>query len=156
MKWKVPPKIKVYEALGSIADDRIEVDGNTAKVYSTDGSKYYDVIYDSKSNSIMTNDNGSYWVGYLGYPAIAFLMLKGLIKYDKSDSETFRGIEWKKINTKFKNNFDKTIDYIFSEIIKDSDNQQKISANADIILEEITNLDLNLLGTKQKPPVEKH
>lgn len=152
MKWKIPPKIKVYEALGSIADGRVEVDGNAARVFLSDQSKYYDVLFDPESNSIMANDNGSYWVGYLGYPSIAFLMLRGVIKYDKSDSEAFLGIEWKKINTKFKNDFDKTTEYIFLEIIKDELLQQKISADADKIIEEIVSLNLNLLGIKQKPP----
>ena len=74
MRWKNPPKIKVYEALGCIADNRIEVNENEAKVYSSSREKYYTVKYDR--NSIMSNDNGSYWVGYLGYPSIALLMKK--------------------------------------------------------------------------------
>jgi hypothetical protein len=32
MKWKEPPIIKIYEALGAVADDRVEVEGNSAKV----------------------------------------------------------------------------------------------------------------------------
>jgi hypothetical protein len=37
--WKLPPIIKVYEALGCIADGRIHVDGDSAKVYSSSGNK---------------------------------------------------------------------------------------------------------------------
>lgn len=33
MKWKIPPKIKIYEALGCIADKRIEINGNDGKVF---------------------------------------------------------------------------------------------------------------------------
>jgi len=69
--WKQPPIIKVYEALGSIADGRITVEGNTAKIYSSSGNKFYEVTYDPDTSSIMCNDNGSYWAGYLGYPAIS-------------------------------------------------------------------------------------
>ncbi|MFZ1075166.1 MAG: hypothetical protein WAN50_02225 [Minisyncoccia bacterium] len=39
MKWKKPPVIKIYEALGAVADGRIEVDGNAAKVYSSSGPR---------------------------------------------------------------------------------------------------------------------
>jgi hypothetical protein len=35
MKWRHPPLIKIYEALGAIADGRVEVNGMTAKVYSS-------------------------------------------------------------------------------------------------------------------------
>jgi len=35
MKWKHPPIIKIYEALGSVADGRLKLDGNFAKVYSS-------------------------------------------------------------------------------------------------------------------------
>lgn len=47
--WLQPPIIKVYEALGALADDRIKVKGNTAKVYSSSGNKFYTVTYDSKT-----------------------------------------------------------------------------------------------------------
>src|ERR1700733_3253094 len=61
MKWKQPPVIKIYEALGAVADGRVEVSGDTAKVYSSTGNKFYDVTYDPAEQAIMTNDNGSYW-----------------------------------------------------------------------------------------------
>jgi len=51
MKWKHPPIIKIYEALGSVADGRVEVSGNTAKVFSSSGNKFYVVSYDPKKTS---------------------------------------------------------------------------------------------------------
>jgi hypothetical protein len=84
MKWKTPPDTKIYEALGTVADGRVKVEGNTAKVFSSSGNKHYDVEYDPKASAIMANDNGSYWNGYLGYPAIAFLMATNVIT--RSDS----------------------------------------------------------------------
>jgi hypothetical protein len=79
MKWKPAPLIKVYEALGSIGDGRFEVAGNTAKVYSSSGKKFYDVMYDPIKQAITANDNGSYWVGYLGYPSIVLLLALGVV-----------------------------------------------------------------------------
>lgn len=61
MKWTQPPISKIYEAIGAVADGRVEVDGNTAKVYSSSRKKYYDVFYDPSKKAIMTNDNGSFW-----------------------------------------------------------------------------------------------
>ena len=103
--WKQPPFIKVYEALGAIADDRIKIDGNSAKVYSSSGNKFYTVSYDPAGSSIMCNDNGSYWAGYLGYPAIAYLLKIGVIPFDLSLANLLKDIAWKDINQDFKNDF---------------------------------------------------
>jgi len=59
-----PPLIKIYEALGAIADQRIELIQGLfveAKVYSSSREKYYTVTYDAANKAIMLNDNGSYW-----------------------------------------------------------------------------------------------
>src|SRR3989339_2007322 len=114
MKWKHPPIIKIYEALGAVADGRVEVGGNTAKVFSSSGNKFYDVSYDKEKNAIMANDNGSYWKGYLGYPAIAFLMKTGVLSFDEKTASLLENIAWKDINQKFKNDFDKTLEFILS------------------------------------------
>ena len=39
-KWKHPPIIEVYEALGAVADGRIELTQNEAKIYSSSGNKF--------------------------------------------------------------------------------------------------------------------
>ncbi|MFH1472824.1 MAG: hypothetical protein ABIF06_00195 [bacterium] len=108
MKWKHPPIIKIYEALGAVADNRVEISGNIAKVYSSTGNKFYDVSYDSQANAIMSNDNGSYWKGYLGYPAIAYLFKIKTLEYKSEFGDLLKGIHWKDINKKFKNDFNKT------------------------------------------------
>lgn len=148
MKWKNPPVIKIYEALGSLADGRIEIDGNTAKVYSSSRNKFYVVNYDE--GAIMANDNGSYWQGYLGYPAIAYLLKAGVLPYKSEFRELLKGIAWKDINQKFKNDFDKTIDYIFSKL--DPEKVAELKAYAEDLSKSIEKLNLNLLGEKAKPP----
>ena len=117
MKWGIPPLIKVYEALGSIADKRIEIDGLKAKVYSSSKGKFYNVRYESETNSIMVNDNGSYYKGYLGYPAIAYLMKIGELEFSEEYADALAGIEWKDINVRFKNDFSKTQKYV-DEIVE--------------------------------------
>lgn len=150
MRWKLPPVIKVYEALGAVADGRVHVEGDVAKVYSSSGNKYYDVTYDAEKGAIMTNDNGSYWKGYLGYPAIALLLKKGVLAYKSEVGQLFVGIPWKDLNTKFKNDFEKTIEHIFNSF--EENEREQIEAYARELLASIKNLDLEHLGKKQKPP----
>ena len=109
MEWKVSPKRKhVYEALGCIGDKRIGLDlADGAKVYSSSGNKFYTVNYSSKDNSIMCNDNTSYWTDTLSYPSIALLMIKGIISHNSVFAEWLKGIKWKDINQKFKNDYQK-------------------------------------------------
>ena len=150
MKWHHPPIIKIYEALGAVADDRVEVLENTAKVYSSTRNKYYDVVYDPNNQAIMANDNGSYWKGYLGYPSIAFLMKIGVLSYDQNIGESLKDIAWKDINQKFKNDFDKTLEYILSS--KSEEEKPLLTNFVNKIDKEIKKLDLGLFGKKTLPP----
>lgn len=151
-KWKIPPIIKIYEALGSIADGRVIVNGDKAEVYSSDGNKKYDVIFCEADNAIMANDNGSYWVGYLGYPSIAYLMLRGVLEHKVEYGEALENIKWKEINTKNKNNFDLTqrkIDQMLFQKNVDLDEFYLYLSNT---MKKIEELDLNMLGNKVFPP----
>jgi hypothetical protein len=101
--WKTPPALKVIEALGAIADGRVrETAPGKATVVSSDGGKRYAVAWDPENAMVSSNDNASYWQGYLGYPAIAYLMTKGALPYDAGLAARLRGVEWKKLNTKLK------------------------------------------------------
>jgi hypothetical protein len=150
MKWKLPPKTKIYEALGAVVDERIEIDGNTAKVWSSSRNKYYDITYDEKANQIMTNDNASYWKGYLGYPAIALLMKAGKLSYTNETGNLLKGIAWKDINQKYKNNFEKALEEILSDL--DKEQRKELDNFVDKIYEEIEDLNIGKLGKRVKPP----
>lgn len=151
MKWKLPPKIKIYEALGCIADGRMVIEGNTAKVYSSSGNKFYTVTYDPDKNAIMANDNGSYWRGYLGYPAIAFLMQIGAVSFNNAFAEALKGIHWKNVNTKFKNDFDKTAEYVHELLESKGVLLEDFSKEVDQIFNQIEKLNLSFLGSKLIP-----
>ncbi len=152
MKWKTPPKIKIYEALGTIGDGRIEISGNAAKVFSSSGNKFYSVEYDSGKNAITANDNGSYWIGYLGYPAITFLLAKGIIRHNSEFAVALKDIPWKDVNTKFKNDFQKTEEYVKNLLVNKGIDVKKFSAEIDEIYKEAKKLDLKKLGRTAKPP----
>lgn len=150
--WKLPPIIKIYEALGAIADDRIKIEGNIAKVYSSSGNKYYTVTYDPSSNAIMCNDNGSFWQGYLGYPAIAYLLKTGVIPYKQESADILRDIKWKDINQDFKNDFAKTEKYCQDLVVERDGNLPLLLADISSIHKYLVDHPVSLLGPKTKPP----
>ena len=107
--WSLPKKIKIYGGLGCAADGRVRVHGNRAMVTSSNGKKEYVVVYAPKRKAIVSNDNGSYWRGYLGYPAVAYLMKKKIIPYNRLVAHALSDIPWKALNTKYKNDYRKTL-----------------------------------------------
>ena len=150
--WKLPPIIKIYEALGCVADGRIEVDGNSAKVHSSSGNKYYIVSYDPNTSAIMCNDNGSFWQGYLGYPAISYLLKNGVIPYTASLANLLRDIAWKDVNTKFKNDWDKTEKYCQSIVMERGGDLPALLKEIESIYNYLKANPFSLLGKKTKPP----
>jgi len=148
--WDTPPIIKIYEALGAVADNRLEIDGNTAKCFSSSGNKFYDVIYDPEQNAIMTDDNGSYWKGYLGYPAIAYLLKLGVLPYQEELALALKDIKWKDINQEFKNDFEKTLTFILEPL--DEHTRANLENYTKSVLDQIIELKLGKLGKKMKPP----
>ena len=150
MKWKHPPIIKIYEALGVVADERIEMSGDTAKISSSSGNKFYDVTYDQENNAIMANDNSSYWQGSLGYPAIAYLLKIGVLEYKQELGSLLKDIAWKDINQKFKNNFDKSLNYILSNL--DIGKRSRLEKYAGELGSKIKELNLGIFGKKVLPP----
>jgi len=153
MHWSEPHISKTYEAIGAIGDDRVEVDGNTAKVYSSSRNKYYDVEWDPKTQTISSNDNSSYWVGDLGYPSIALLIVKDVITCDSSLIAALSGFAWKDINQKYKNNFDKTV----VEIRHILETERGIDIvdfdkKLDHVLTQVKALKLKKPAKKKKPP----
>jgi hypothetical protein len=151
-KWKEPPAIKVYEALGAIGDGRVEVNGNSAKVYSSSRGKYYVVTYDTEKGAIMANDNGSYWKGYLGYPSIAFLLLAGVVEYNEHYAELLKDIPWKDINQKYKNDFEKTLNEVLAIVQERGGSVEDLQEEVHRIVSECSALGLSYLGSKVRPP----
>jgi hypothetical protein len=150
--WKFPPKIKIYEAIGALADKRLKVENGENRLYSSSGNKFYIIKYDENENSIMVNDNGSYWKGYLGYPAIAFLINIGQIKFNQKFLKALGNIKWKDINTEFKNDFEKTIQYCHHLIEERGFNLNNFLVEIDNIEKQVKKLKLKKLGKKIFPP----
>jgi hypothetical protein len=148
--WKLPSQTKMYEALGAVADGRIEVSGNAGKCYSSSGNKFYNITFDPNSNAIMSNDNTSYWTGELGYPAVAYLLSIGVLEYKPDLGELLKGIAWKDINQKYKNDFKAALVYILKDLTMK--NRKELHEYTSSLVESIKNLDLQQLGEQVVPP----
>ncbi len=149
--WETPPIIKVYEALGAVADGRVEQTGEGSyRVFSSSRGKFYTVTYEQSTNRIMGNDNGSYFKGYLGYPAIAVLFIEGVLPFAADLAEKLKDIAWKDLNQQYKNDFAQTQAHIEQGLsLKETEKLRDFSQKT---LEIIGNLNLQHLGSKTKPP----
>jgi len=160
MKWIVPSTSKVYEALSCVADGRVVVDdsGSTngiinAKVTSSSGGKVYDVSYSPDTNEIMANDNGSYWKGYLGYPSIALLMLRGVLPLNDDYSKALAGVKWKELSTKFRGNFDGSLVEVRNTLVEKGVVLEEFDAYLQEVVDKIKELGIEVFGARVSPPV---
>ena len=101
--WKLPPIEKIPEAYGAIADGRVTMKDSAADVVSSDGTKTYHVRWNG--NLYSSDDNGSKWQGYTGYPVVAVLLLQGKLPLNQEVMTLFKNIPWKEINKKHKNKY---------------------------------------------------
>lgn len=112
--WKLPPIEKIPEAYGAIADGRVTMKDSSAEVVSSDGSKTYHVRW--KDGIYTSDDNGSRWQGYSGYPILAVLLLQGSLPLDRPVMEAFRGVPWKELNKKYKNKYAEALAAVLENI----------------------------------------
>jgi hypothetical protein len=151
-EWKLPPIIKVYEALGALGDGRVHLeDPIRAIVSSSDGSKNYQVETSADGREIASNDNASYWQGYLGYPAIAVLLARGLYRAPANVCDALAGIPWKELNTRFKNDYDRTIAEVDRQLAANGHDPDAVRSEADAVLAFIAKL-RPLRAKRNRPP----
>ena len=142
MIWKMPPTIKVLEALGAIADGRVEVKENTATVKSSNLNKRYIVRFYPEKNKIYSTDNASKFHNYIGYPIISFLMLKGMLDYSEGIASALKGIKWKDLNDKFKRNYSLTEKYALKKCEFKSIPPNEVKKFINITIKKLKNLNL--------------
>lgn len=156
MNWKLPPRIKIYEALGCVADERLKLNEKGADVISSDGTKTYTVLFDAEQKMICANDNGSFWQGYIGYPAIAYLLKTELLSFEPEIAELLSGIAWKKINQLHKNDWEKTEAWIYSQqLSNDKTKIQSLERYAQRLARAIDALSLQQPSKRLRPPSVK-
>jgi hypothetical protein len=153
-KWQMPPPIKVYEAIGAIGDGRVRaIDDaqNVWEVVSSDSAKKYRVEISADGREISSNDNASYWQGYLGYPAIAVLMARGKLHASAETTRMLAGIPWKELNRRFKNDYERTAAEVARIVAERGGDFDAIRAEAASILDALAALGLER-GARRRPP----
>lgn len=150
MAVKMPPVEKIHEAYSAIADGRITMRENEADVVSSDLSKTYLVKWNGETYS--SNDNASYWKGYLGYPLIAVLMLQGRLSLDEETAAHFKGINWKKRNTAHKNKFSEAVKEIMDEWEASGIDCAGINEEIGKVYKEIEQLTITTKRSSLRPP----
>lgn len=153
--WKMPPIVKAYEALGAIGDGRVRIeDERRATVTSSDGSKTYEVETSADGHEIASNDNGSYWRGYLGYQAIAALIARGSYRPPANVTDALAGVPWKELNRKYKNDWAKTIADVDKELEQAGHDPDAVRSEAEAVLAFLRALK-PVRGKRTLPPAEK-
>jgi hypothetical protein len=152
--WKMPPPIKIYEALGAIGDGRVRLeDEHRAMVTSSEGDKTYEVELSDDGREISSNDSASYWQGYLGYPAIAVLLMRGLYRAPANVIDALAGIPWKEINRRFKNDYEQTLTEVNKTVEASGHDPDAIAIEIDAIMEALRKL-APMRGKRRRPPTE--
>lgn len=152
----MPPRAKVYEALSAVADGRVETIGATsATVTSSSLDKKYQLEWSPDFTSISSNDNASFYQGYLGYPIIAVLLALGRVPYDPHVASLLAGVPWKKLNTKHKRNYDKAIEEVLAGLPGAQSDRDAIESQVTSIFDALPSLQLQRGSTYRTPPAGK-
>lgn len=138
--WALPPIEKIYEAFSAIADNKVKMSQGSALVSSSDFKKEYTVVWNEGYYS--SNDNASYWRGFMGYPVIAVLLLQGRLNYNKAVPEYFKDINWKKLNTEYKNQYDKAVSSVLDRLASEGTDIAVIKDEVQRIYDQIKQLDI--------------
>lgn len=109
-KRKLPPKIKIIEALSAVADGRIIIEDLLSNEWKCNSAsspwKSYRVLYNEKESTILSNDSWSTNQQFLWYPAIAFLLKIWKLKYDQPILEMVKNINWAKIKSQVNKDYE--------------------------------------------------
>ncbi len=150
--WKMPPLIKVYEALGALGDGRVRIlDEEHAQVTSSEGDKTYQVEIGNDGREVSSNDNASCWQGYVGYPAIAVLMHRGFLPMPAVAARALAGIPWNELNHRFKRDYAKTLAEVERELMQAGHDPVAIRAEAEAVMEALRS-SAPYRGKRLRPP----
>lgn len=142
--WQVSQIEKVYEAITVLADDRLKMneDGLSGKVHSSRGDKYYSVAFDPVRRAIKSDDNQARFQGKLSYPMIALLMKIGEIKHSEILLSPLRGVVWKDLNTKHKNDYAAAVAEVMQKLKDEGVNTEEIENGVQAIYAQVKELKL--------------
>lgn len=135
-----PPRIKVLEALGAIADNRVKLlNNNECEVISSEGDRVYKVKING--NLVSSDDNGTTFRNYVGYPILSCLMLLKQLPYNENLSIALKGIPWRKLNEEYKS-YSKVEEIVYSIIKEKGVNKEELENFIKVVLDEVGRLHL--------------
>lgn len=144
-RLSLPPRIKVMEALGALADGRVErVQESSFRVVSSDGSRVYRVYVERTGQGVFracSTDNGTVYRGYIGYPIISVMMLLGYVRRDRDVERALAGVPWRKLNEELKR-----YALVESEVLKSAASKgtspERVNAAVSKVMEDLRGLTL--------------
>lgn len=141
-KLSLPPRIKVLEALSAVSEGRImQKSDKEAVVTSSDEQREYKVFLDLEKNIASSTDNGTKFRGYIGYPIIAFLMLKGALPYDEDIASKLSGIRWRSLNEKYKS-YRVVEKIVIDEFVKRGGDKDKLDELVQQVMSKLESMEL--------------
>jgi hypothetical protein len=127
-----------YEAIGALGDRRAQLEHEWhASVVSSDHSKSYQVEISADGREVSSNDNASYWQGYLGYPAIAVMLKRGLCPIRAEAISPLSGIPWNELNRRFRNEYSRTIGEVMRRAKERGFDSKMITAETEAVLSQL-------------------
>jgi hypothetical protein len=150
--WKLPPRAKVFEAFTAVADRRVRLSGpGSATVTSSSGDRIYHVEW-SDDHTVAANDNASYWQGYLGYPIIAVLLARGVLRTDDEAVAALAGVPWHELNTRYRRDYDGAVAHVLRQLPPGAPAVKEVERAVDDVLAQLAALDLQRAGRGRRPP----
>lgn len=150
---KLPPKIKIIEALSAVADERIIFEDLLSKEWKCNSAsspwKVYKILYNEKENTISSNDSLSINQWFLWYPAIAFLLNTWKLKYDERILEMMKDINRADIKEKVHKDYESMFRLVLWNLHIQWFNVDYFISQVDYIYNQISELHL-------KRPVENN
>lgn len=148
---KLPPKIKIIEALSAVADERIIIEDLLSKEWKCFSAsspwKIYKISYNEKENAILSNDSWSINQQFLWYPGIAFLLKIWKIKYEERILEMVKNIDWIKIKSQVNKDYESMYRLVLWNI-------HMAWYNVDFFISEIENINNQISDLHLKHIVE--
>jgi hypothetical protein len=136
---RLPPRIKVLETLGAVVDSRVRLVGEgRCEVVSSEGDRVYNVVVEG--GFVYSNDNGTLYRGYVGYPILACLMAEGKLPIDAELGEKLRGVPWRRLNEQYKR-YEEVLRHIYAE--RDIE-RERTEAYIDAVLRRLAAMRLRL------------
>ena len=121
-------------------------------VASSGGEKTYDVEWADDDRTIAANDNASYWQGYVGYPIVAVLLERGVLRADRAVVELISGVPWPDLRQRFRRDYAAAVAQVLDGLQVAGADPAPVERAVDDVLAQLEALGLRRAGRGRRPP----